>query len=181
MNFTNCNKTDNKGYNCDNGNCIAAFENPQYLSLSDCQSVCSKGNNTTGYNCVNNNCLPVNTNPQYTSITACESVCKNGNTTLGIPTQILPANGAKNIWSPFTYSWSNVTGATGYDLEGYYFSSNNQQGGFGINYNLSSNSFNYTNQLTSSWKGKVIYWRVRAKNNSETGQWSPTWTYTLNY
>jgi hypothetical protein len=31
------------GYNCVNGQCTATFENPTFLTLQDCQSVCSIG------------------------------------------------------------------------------------------------------------------------------------------
>ena len=37
------------GYNCISNTCSAVFENPQYLTLSDCQSVCGE-NNTGGEN-----------------------------------------------------------------------------------------------------------------------------------
>ncbi|MEI6755355.1 MAG: hypothetical protein WCK78_19625 [Paludibacter sp.] len=38
--FSSCN-TSKGGYSCQNGKCIADFENPQYVTLSDCQSLCS--------------------------------------------------------------------------------------------------------------------------------------------
>ncbi len=176
-----CNKKDQSGYNCLNGTCSAALENPQYLSLADCQSVCGNGNNvTSGYNCVNGTCTYVSSNAQYSSLSSCQISCSNSSNTIGIPTLTIPQNGANNVWSPFTYSWSSVAGATAYDLYGYYYTTNNQQSGFAINYSLSTNSFSFTNQLTSSFAGKVIYWKVRAKNNSITGEWSSTYSYTLN-
>ncbi len=68
-----CEKKDNKGYNCTNGNCSAVFDNPQYLTLADCQSVC--GSNSSGYNCVSGNCVFVDSNAQFSSLTACQSSC----------------------------------------------------------------------------------------------------------
>jgi len=45
LSFSSC-STSKGGYICQDGKCIADFENPQYLTLSDCQSNCSSGNNT---------------------------------------------------------------------------------------------------------------------------------------
>jgi hypothetical protein len=35
-----CIKNKNSGYNCENGNCVASFDNPTYLNLQDCKSLC---------------------------------------------------------------------------------------------------------------------------------------------
>ncbi len=75
ISFISC-KTEEKqsGYNCSNGNCTAVFDNPQYLTLSDCQSACGSSS-TAGYNCVSNNCVSVNSNAQYSTLSACQSAC----------------------------------------------------------------------------------------------------------
>jgi hypothetical protein len=182
ISLLSCKKSQNEGYNCSNGQCAASFDKPQYLTLSDCQTACGQNgsNNTNGYSCIGGNCESVSSNAQYSTLSSCQAGCSNGSSTIEAPTQVLPQNGANNVWSPITYSWTAVSGATSYDLEGYYYSGNNQQAGFAINYGLTTNSFTLTNQLSSSFNGKVIYWRVRAKNSNVTGPWSPTWSYTLN-
>lgn len=38
------------GYNCVSNTCSTVFENPQYLNLADCQSVCGENNNGGGLN-----------------------------------------------------------------------------------------------------------------------------------
>jgi hypothetical protein len=69
------------GYSCIDGNCTAVFENPQYLNLTDCQSVCDNtSNNTSGYNCINGKCTSVSSNAQYSTLSACQSACGNTNT-----------------------------------------------------------------------------------------------------
>ncbi len=170
-----------RGYNCHNGTCSAAFENPQYLSLIDCQSVCGNVNNFNGgYNCINGNCTYVSSNAQYSSLSSCQISCSSSSNTIGIPTLTLPQNNANNVWPPFTYSWSSVAGANAYDIYGYYLSRyEKNECGFPICDSLTTNSFNYTKQLPSSFAGKVIYWKVRAKNNLITGEWSPTYSFTF--
>ena len=40
-----CDKKEEKsGYNCVNGQCIATFDNPTYLTIQDCQTECSTDN-----------------------------------------------------------------------------------------------------------------------------------------
>lgn len=70
-----CKEKEQSGYNCNNGNCTAVFENPQYLTLSDCQSAC--GSSGAGYNCVSGNCVSVSSNAQYSTLSACQSACAN--------------------------------------------------------------------------------------------------------
>ena len=70
-----CGNDDQSGYNCVSGNCSAVFENPQYLTLSDCQSVCG---NSSGYNCVSGNCVAVGDSAQYQNLADCENNCGGG-------------------------------------------------------------------------------------------------------
>jgi hypothetical protein len=69
-----CDDGSNSGYNCDNGQCTATFDSPQYLTLADCQSACGSIS-TAGYNCVNGTCKSVTSNAQYSSLSACQSNC----------------------------------------------------------------------------------------------------------
>ena len=73
-----CGNNDQNGYNCVSGNCRAVFENPQYLTLSDCQSVCG---NSSGYNCISGNCVAVGDSAQYQNLTDCEYNCGGGGST----------------------------------------------------------------------------------------------------
>ena len=41
------------GYNCISNSCSAVFENPQYLTLSDCQSVCADNNGVNNIDLIN--------------------------------------------------------------------------------------------------------------------------------
>ncbi|MDR0619700.1 MAG: hypothetical protein LBG17_07380 [Bacteroidales bacterium] len=63
------------GYNCKDGNCIATYENPQYLTLKDCQSACA--HSTAGYNCISGTCVAVSNNAQYPTLAACQTSCAN--------------------------------------------------------------------------------------------------------
>lgn len=72
--FVGCETEEETGYNCNNGNCIAVFDNPQYLTLSDCQSACSSSS-SAGYNCVSGNCVSVTSNAQYSTLSECQSNC----------------------------------------------------------------------------------------------------------
>mgnify|MGYP001300198008 CR=1 FL=1 len=67
-------KTDESGYNCNSGICTAAFENPQYLTLADCQSLCG-GGSSAGYICVSNNCISVSSGAQYATLIDCQCEC----------------------------------------------------------------------------------------------------------
>jgi hypothetical protein len=74
ISFVSCKTEKQSGYNCNSGNCTAVFENPQYLTLADCQSACSSSS-SAGYNCVSSNCVSVSSNAQYSTLSACQSVC----------------------------------------------------------------------------------------------------------
>lgn len=65
------------GYNCVSNTCSAVFENPQYLTLADCQSACEEEEPPAGYLCVSNNCIAVLENPLYTTLSDCQSACSN--------------------------------------------------------------------------------------------------------
>ena len=71
------NNDNNSGYNCINSNCIGQ-SGGQYLTLSDCLSVCgdSNGGNNSSWNCVNYNCVEYSNNTGvYSSLSDCESNC----------------------------------------------------------------------------------------------------------
>jgi hypothetical protein len=80
--FYSCKTEEKSGYNCNSGNCTAVFDNPQYLTLTDCQSACGSVTNI-GYNCVSGNCVSVTNNAQYTSLSSCQSACSGNVSTTG--------------------------------------------------------------------------------------------------
>ncbi|MDD3893084.1 MAG: fibronectin type III domain-containing protein, partial [Bacteroidales bacterium] len=89
-----------------------------------------------------------------------------------IPVQSTPLNEAIDQ-NPNVYLYLNtVQGATSYDFE------------FGLNPSFTSSTIinrtvNYcpTGELLF---GETYYWRVRAKNETETTAWSGTWSFTTN-
>ncbi len=91
----------------------------------------------------------------------------------GVPTLILPANGATGVANPPTFQWSAVTGATGYQLQV------STSSGFGTTVidqsGITATSYTSTSSLAS---GTQYYWRLRATNASGMGDWSSTWSFT---
>lgn len=75
--FSSACQQQDAGYNCVSGSCTATQSNPQYLTLADCQSVCSGGGGGAGYNCVSGNCVSVTSNAQYSTLSACQSSCNS--------------------------------------------------------------------------------------------------------
>jgi hypothetical protein len=73
---SSCSDNDRSGYNCEGGNCVATYENPQYLTLEDCQSTC--GNYISGFNCENGTCVQVTdgTTPQFSTLLDCQNTCE---------------------------------------------------------------------------------------------------------
>jgi hypothetical protein len=162
------------GYNCISGNCVPVSSNAQYSTLSECQMACVSG---SGYNCISGNCVPVSSNAQYSNLTKCQSACASN---LGVPSLAIPSYGATGLWTPINFSWSPVSGATKYDFKALYYVNGNLNGGFALANDITNNSYNYNGNLaTTGWNGKVIYWQVRAKNSTVTGNWSPMWSFTL--
>jgi hypothetical protein len=72
-----CDKS-KEGYSCNSGNCEADFDNPKYLTLSDCESACSSS--STSYNCVSGNCQSVSSGGTYSNLSDCESTCGSSST-----------------------------------------------------------------------------------------------------
>jgi hypothetical protein len=75
-----------------------------------------------------------------------------------------PANNAQNISLNPTLSWNAVSGATSYDIQ------------YGKLSNFSDaatvNSTTNTKQIYGLTKKTTYYWRVMAKNSSQTSSWS---------
>ena len=100
--FNRCEEADkNKGgYSCISGDCVADFDNPQYLTLADCQSVCG-----------NNNGDDPNTDPNVNSLNVAPSQLNFPNSA-GNQTLQITANVAWQITSDQP-SWCAVSTASG--------------------------------------------------------------------
>jgi hypothetical protein len=98
--------------------------------------------------------------------------------TIGVPVLAAPFNGATGIWAPVGFMWNAVSGATSYDIEAFYDLSK----GYALiisntkNTTISTGSFA---QPSDGWKGRVIYWHVKAKTSKGSGAWSNYNYFTL--
>ena len=98
--------------------------------------------------------------------------------TIGVPVLAAPYNGATGIWAPVGFTWNAVSGATSYNIEAFYDLSK----GYAL---IISNTKNTTisslpfAQPSDSWKGRVIYWHVKANTSKGSGTWSNYYNFTL--
>lgn len=81
-----------------------------------------------------------------------------------------PANNSKNIALTGTLNWNTISNATSYDVQ---IATDVSFNNIITNTNVSSNSYNYTvpNNLTT------YYWKVRAKNGSNYGDYSSVFQF----
>ena len=97
---------------------------------------------------------------------------KGGSTALAAPTLSTPSNGATNITTPVSFTWSSVTNATSYLL---YLATNT---GFTSGLDSaapSTNSYSWSKALTS---GQTYYWRVKGVASGISGAWSTSYSFT---
>jgi len=91
---------------------------------------------------------------------------------LGLPTLTNPANNATSVATNPTMQWSSVSGATHYDIQ------------VSTNSNFSSTVINQQNLTATSYSASGLqnstqyYWRVRAKNSEQTGDWTSGFNFT---
>lgn len=91
---------------------------------------------------------------------------------LDAPTLSSPSNGAVDVELPVTLDWNNVPGATSYDVQ------LSDDDGFS-NLIVDENGITSSNYTVSELdNGTTYYWRARAKNASETSNWSASWSFT---
>ena len=91
---------------------------------------------------------------------------------LDAPTLSSPSNGAVDVELPVTLDWYNVPGATSYDVQ------LSDDDGFS-NLIVDENGITASNYTVSELdNGTTYYWRARAKNASETSNWSASWSFT---
>lgn len=104
---------------------------------------------------------------KYASITSSFASVWNFKTlvpSLGTPVLVSPANNAQNISTSPTLTWNTVSGATSYDIQ--YGKLSNFSGA------ITENSTTNLKQITGLTKKTTYYWRVMAKNASQTSPWS---------
>jgi hypothetical protein len=98
------------GYNCENGQCTATFQNPTYLTLQDCQSDCGTSGNT---NPIQPKTGTVKISLSWT-LTSYAGSITSGSSVLGLGyTSTDVANGAyfvqRTYTIPDTFTQSNLT------------------------------------------------------------------------
>lgn len=106
---------------------------------------------------------------------------------LAAPSLIAPPNGVQQIWSPITFSWSSVPNAVCYEARSWYYGIDGAQYTFGLLSTPCYSSTTYTStsslgtySTSNGWRGKTIYWHVRAcLSNNNCGPWSTTYSFKL--
>lgn len=93
-----------------------------------------------------------------------------GTPPLAVPTLLSPSNNALNISTNPTLSWNAVSGATSYDLQ---YSKKSNMGSAVTVSNITTTS----KALSALSTRTTYYWRVRAKNASQTTAWSSIWKF----
>lgn len=91
---------------------------------------------------------------------------------LSAPVLISPANNSLNTDINLSLVWGNVTGATSYRLQVSLDASFNTT--VVDIQNLTVTTYNLSNLKNN----KTYYWRVNAKNQTETSPWSEVWAFT---
>ncbi len=94
-----------------------------------------------------------------------------GCTLPGVPTLVTPANGATNLSQPVPLDWSDISGATSYEVQ---VDNNSDFSSVLADYIVTTSS-----AAASGLSGGVtLYWRARAYNGCGWGSWSSTRTFT---
>jgi photosystem II stability/assembly factor-like uncharacterized protein len=99
-----------------------------------------------------------------------EAEIPSNNIVLNPPTLLTPTNGSTNVILSPTLTWNSVSGATAYDLQ--YSTRPN----FSNAKTISDITTTYK-QISGISKKITYYWRVRAKNTSQTGNYSSAWKF----
>ena len=93
-------------------------------------------------------------------------------TKISTPDLTSPANSSVGNNLPISLNWNAVNGATLYDIEV------SLSPGFTVLFEDTQNYNGTSLQLDGCEYGTRYYWHVRAKNNDETSDWSPTYYFT---
>ncbi|MBM3911441.1 MAG: hypothetical protein FJ350_00345 [Sphingomonadales bacterium] len=101
-----CKEKEQSGYNCNNGNCTPVFENPQYLTLSDCHNACANKGEvaiTASWNTWYVNCQQA-----YTVVIGL------GYSSTDVANETYFAQSGSTLYSPSNYTVSNLAPGTYY-------------------------------------------------------------------
>jgi hypothetical protein len=106
---------------------------------------------------------------------------------LAAPSLIAPPNGVQQIWSPINFSWNSVPNAACYEARSWYYGTTGTEYNFAFLGFACQNvtSWTYPGSLgtysaSNSWRGKTIYWHVRAcLSQNNCGPWSTTYSFRL--
>ena len=106
-----------------------------------------------------------------------------GSTNLPAPAPSTPANSQTNVSTTPSFSWSSVTGATSYRIvvatNASDLPTDPTSDGSGasivLNQTPSTNSFTPSTPLAA---GTTYYWKVKARNATQYGDWSITYSFT---
>jgi hypothetical protein len=92
--------------------------------------------------------------------------------TPGTPSLVVPYNGQTGVSTNLTLDWSDVSGATLYDVEVC-----RDIGCSSVVGSASVNSSEWTVSPTL-YQGRQYYWRARARNSCGFGSWSSVWSFS---
>lgn len=124
-----------------------------------------------------NNLLPVAVVSAVLILVSCKKEEKDEVVIPGVPTLQTPVNGATSVSVFPTFTWNGVSGATSYEVQvsssGGTFAGSDLEDQ-GIVYGSTSYK-NNSNQYSSG----VYFWRVRAINSAGTGNWSASYTFSV--
>ncbi len=98
-------------------------------------------------------------------------------TTMSLPTAPVltkPANGEANVKNKPTIGWQSVAGATRFQLQ-----ISKSQTFDSLFYDAANISANTMKVFTNFQPNGLYYWHVRAIKNGYAGQWSETWSFTI--
>ena len=96
---------------------------------------------------------------------------------LEAPTPMAPANGATNLSTPITFTWTEVPGAISYSLRANVYD-NSPPGWFYVQ-NIEGTSYTYIAFLNSNIRGKEVTWDVKAVKGGNHSEFSDAMTFTL--
>ncbi len=95
----------------------------------------------------------------------------NFKTPLGLPSLTSPVQNQSLLTDRPSFDWSDVTNATGYNIQA---STSSSFGSLLLNASSPTSDYVMTKSLPQN---KLIFWRVRAKNAAVTGNWSAVWVF----
>ena len=109
---------------------------------------------------------PDMTNNAATTVTT--TVC----TVPGTPSSLTPSNGAAGVSPAPTLDWSDISGATTYDIQ---LCSDSDCASVVRSANVASSQWTVWPALST---GTTYYWRARANNSCRSGSYTGTWSFT---